>query len=65
MARSLKTGDKVAWRSSGGGSVGRVERELTASGKMKGHEVAASDDIPNISCAPRSRARSRPTSAQR
>src|SRR6202042_736522 len=26
MAKALKTGDRVAWRSSGGGSVGRVER---------------------------------------
>jgi DUF2945 family protein len=40
LARQLKTGDKVAWRSSGGGSVGRVERKLTSPGKIKGHEVA-------------------------
>ena len=44
MARVLKTGDKVAWQSSGGGSVGRVERKLTSPGKIKGHEVAASED---------------------
>jgi hypothetical protein len=46
MARALKTGDRVAWQSSGGGSVGRVERERTSPGKIKGHEIAASDDNP-------------------
>jgi hypothetical protein len=46
MTKQLKTGDKVAWRSSGGGSVGRIERKLTSPGKIKGHEVAASNDNP-------------------
>jgi hypothetical protein len=46
MAKPLKPGDKVAWRSSGGGSVGRVERKLTSPAKIKGHEVAASEDNP-------------------
>jgi hypothetical protein len=46
MAKALKTGDRVAWQSSGGGSVGRVERKLTSPGKIKGHEVAASEDNP-------------------
>jgi hypothetical protein len=44
MATALNTGDRVAWQSSGGGSVGRVERKLTSPGKIKGHEVAASED---------------------
>ena len=44
MARQLKTGDRVSWQSSGGGSVGRVERELKSPGKIAGHEVAASED---------------------
>jgi hypothetical protein len=48
MAKQLKAGDRVAWRSSGGGSVGRVERELTAPGKIKGHEVAASENNPEF-----------------
>jgi Hypervirulence associated proteins TUDOR domain len=48
MAKTLKTGDKVAWKSSGGGSVGRVERKLTSPGKIKGHEVAASHDNPKF-----------------
>jgi len=46
MARQLKTGDRVSWQSSGGGSVGRVERELKSPGKIAGHEVAASEDDP-------------------
>jgi Hypervirulence associated proteins TUDOR domain len=46
MAKSLKTGDKVAWQSSGGGSVGRVEQKLTSPGKIKGHAVAASEGNP-------------------
>jgi hypothetical protein len=48
MAKQLKTGDRVAWRSSGGGSVGRVERKLTSPGKIKGHEVAAAHDNPEF-----------------
>jgi hypothetical protein len=48
MAKQLKTGDRVAWQSSGGGSVGRVERKLTSPGKIKGHEVAASEDNPEF-----------------
>jgi Hypervirulence associated proteins TUDOR domain len=46
MAKSLKTGDKVVWQSSGGGSVGRVEQKLTSPSKIKGHAVAASEDNP-------------------
>jgi hypothetical protein len=46
MARQLKVGDRVAWESSGGGSVGRVERKLSSPGRIKGHEVAASPDNP-------------------
>jgi hypothetical protein len=48
MAKPLKTGDRVAWRSCGGGSVGRVERKLTTPGTIKGHEVAASHDNPEF-----------------
>ena len=46
MAKDLKTGDRVAWRSSGGGSMGRVERELTSPVKIKGHRVVAAHDDP-------------------
>ena len=48
MTKQLKTGDRVAWRSSGGGSVGRVDRKLTSPGKIKGHEVAASENNPEF-----------------
>jgi Hypervirulence associated proteins TUDOR domain len=48
MARQLKTGDKVAWQSSGGASVGRVERKLKSPGKIKSHEVGASQDNPEF-----------------
>jgi hypothetical protein len=48
MAKQVKTGDRVAWESSGGGSVGRVERKLTSPGQIKGHEVAASEDNPEF-----------------
>ena len=49
MARQLKTGDRVAWQSSG---VGCVERKRTSPGKIKGHEVAASEDNPEYLVRP-------------
>jgi hypothetical protein len=52
MAKPLKTGDRVAWRSSGGGSVGRVERKLTSPDKIKRHEVGASEDNPEFLVRP-------------
>jgi hypothetical protein len=46
MARTLKTGDRLAWRSSGGRNAGRVGRKLTSVGKIKGYEIAGSHDNP-------------------
>jgi hypothetical protein len=46
MARTLKSGDRVAWRSNGRRSVGSIERKLGAPGMIKGHQVAASEDNP-------------------
>ena len=46
MTKQLEPGDRIAWQSSGGGSVGRVERNLTSPGKIKGHEIAVSEDNP-------------------
>ena len=46
MAKSVKPGDRVAWSSSGGESVGRVEKKLTSPGWIKTHEVAASEENP-------------------
>ncbi len=48
MAKPIKTGDRVAWQSSGGSSVGRVEKKLNSPGKIKAHEVAASEDNPEF-----------------
>ena len=48
MTKGLRQGDRVRWRSSGGESVGRVERKLTSRGTIKGHEVAASEDNPEF-----------------
>ena len=42
----LKTGEKVEWDSSGGKAVGRVERKLTSTTRIKGHVAKASKDNP-------------------
>jgi hypothetical protein len=44
MAKALKAGDRATWRSSEGGSVGLIERKRTSPGRIKGHELAASED---------------------
>ena len=41
-----KSGDKVAWDSSGGHSVGKVVKKVTKPMKIKGHKVAASPENP-------------------
>ena len=46
MAKALKSGDKVAWDSSGGHSTGKVVKKQTTPTKIKGHKVAASKDNP-------------------
>ena len=46
MAKSVKVGDKVKWRSSGGSSTGTVVKKLTSPRMIKGHKVAASKDNP-------------------
>jgi hypothetical protein len=46
MAKSLKTGDKVSWDSSGGHSIGKVVKKQTRPTQIKGHKVAASKDNP-------------------
>jgi Hypervirulence associated proteins TUDOR domain len=46
MTKSLKTGDKVEWDSSGGHSKGKVVKKLTSPTKIKGHKVAASTGNP-------------------
>ena len=46
MARNLKRGDRVEWNSSGGKSVGRVEKKVTSTSRIKGHVAKASKDNP-------------------
>ncbi len=48
MPKEPKTGDKVSWESSGGHSVGRVEKKLTSPTAIKGHKVAASREDPEF-----------------
>lgn len=46
MARTLKAGDKVAWKSHGGEAHGKVLKKVTSPMTIKGHKVAASTDNP-------------------
>jgi hypothetical protein len=46
MAKTLKSGDKVSWDSSGGHSTGKIVKEQTSPTQIKGHKVAASKDNP-------------------
>ena len=43
-----RPGDRVEWDSSGGRSVGKVVKKLTAPTKIKGHKVAASPQNPEF-----------------
>jgi len=44
--KTFKKGDKIAWSSSGGRSVGTVVKKLTSPIEIKGHKVAASTENP-------------------
>ncbi len=46
MAKALKAGDKVSWKTSQGKTEGKVVRKQTSPTKIKGHEVQASKDNP-------------------
>ncbi len=46
MTKTLKTGDKVSWSSSGGETQGVVEKKQTSDTKIKSHQVKASKDDP-------------------
>ncbi|MBV9485416.1 MAG: DUF2945 domain-containing protein [Frankiaceae bacterium] len=46
MAKNLRAGDRVSWRSHGGTAVGRVVRRITSRQKAGGRQVAASKDNP-------------------
>lgn len=46
MTKNLKQGDKVSWETSQGKTTGTIKKKLTSPMKIKGHEVAASDNNP-------------------
>lgn len=46
MAKQLKKGDHVAWKSHGGTAHGTVEKKITSSTTIKGHTARASSDDP-------------------
>lgn len=46
MAKSLKNGHRVSWKSHSGEAHGRVVRKVTSGMQIKGHKVAASKDNP-------------------
>lgn len=46
MTESLKSGDKVSWKSHGGTAHGKVVKKLTSPITIKSHKVAASKDNP-------------------
>ena len=46
MAKQLRAGAKVSWKSHGGKAEGKVVRKLTSPTQIKGHKVAASKDNP-------------------
>ena len=47
-AKSLKAGDKVKWGSSQGEVHGKVEKKVTSTEHVKGHEAKASKDDPQF-----------------
>lgn len=46
MAKELKSGDRVTWKSHGGDAEGKVVKKVTSRMKIKGHKVAASKENP-------------------
>ena len=46
MAKKLKKGDQVTWRSHGSEATGAVEQEITADTEADGRTVRASEDDP-------------------
>ena len=48
MAKDLKSGDAVTWKSHGGTAHGEVKKKVTSDTKVKGHQVRASSDDPQF-----------------
>lgn len=45
MAKALKPGDAVRWKSHGGDAHGKVVKKVTGRSRIKGHQVAASQQL--------------------
>lgn len=48
MAKVLKAGEKVSWKSHGGKAHGKVVKKIISPTTIKGHRVAASPDNPEF-----------------
>lgn len=48
MAKDLKAGDKVSWKSHGGEAHGKVVKKQTSPTQIKSHKVAASPANPQF-----------------
>ncbi|MBR0649603.1 DUF2945 domain-containing protein [Roseomonas terrae] len=48
MAKALKRGDHVRWKSHGGEAHGKVVAKVTERTRIKGHTIAASDEDPQF-----------------
>lgn len=48
MAKDLKAGDKVKWKSHGGEAHGKVVKKQTSETRIKSHVVKASKDNPQF-----------------
>ena len=48
MAKDLKKGDSVSWKSHAGEAHGKVVKKITSPTKIKSHKVAASPDNPEF-----------------
>ena len=46
MAKTLKSGDRVAWDTSQGETTGKVVKKVTRTAKVKGHVAKATEDSP-------------------
>ena len=46
MAKDLKKGDKVAWKTPQGDTAGVVEKKMTSETKIKGHTAKPTKDGP-------------------
>jgi len=48
MAKDLKKGDQVTWKSHGGEAEGTVEKKITEDSEAGGRKVRASEDAPQF-----------------